>query len=234
MLARRFLFLSGILALSLMMLGAIPMRPLPGNARPYRSDSPAIRADFARQEAIAELAAGVSAPYQNWEAIAAALEARAERELGPLSPMDRYWLGSAWWGTHQPERHLTRPRWAPRTAADPALVLRHPEGGNCESSSNGHAALLNALGVPTVPVYGYHFGARESHVWTMSDVDGSLMLADVHLARNSEGVWKPKARDVMAEPTREAAEAFLRLRKPDNAAQAGVLSGNRPGVAGSR
>lgn len=226
MLARRFLFLSGILALSFMLLGAKPMQVLPGEAQPYGRYTAPLAVDPVRQQEISALAARISAPRGSWTSIARRLEAVATRKLGPLDAMDRYWLGSAWWATHQPARHLTRPVWAPKTQAEPDLVLAHPEGGNCESSANGHAALLTALGVPTLPVYGYHHGARESHVWTMSDVAGHPMLADIHLARDPDGVWTPRSQDVMAEPTREAAETFLRLRTPDNGEQAGI-SGRR-------
>lgn len=223
MFARRVLFLSGILALSLMLLGAQPMRVLPGEVRPYGWSTFAVERNDARLQSISAVAARITVPRTDWSDIAARLEAVATQELGPLDAMDRYWLGSAWWAIHQPARHLTRPAWAPKVSVDPNLALAHPEGGNCESSANGHAALLNALGVPTVPVYGYHRGARESHVWTMSDVDGRPMLADVHLARDPDGLWTPRAQDVMSEPTREAARTFLRLRTPDNRDQLGIV-----------
>lgn len=223
MFARRVLFLSGILALSLMLLGAQPMRPMPGEALPYGvSGVTGVRND-ARLQQISTLAARISVSHDKWASIASRLETAATEELGPLNAMDRYWLGSAWWAIHQPSQHLTRPAWAPKVSIDPNLALAHPEGGNCESSANGHAALLNALGVPTVPVYGYHLGAKESHVWTMSDVDGRPMMADVHLARDPDGIWTPRAQDVMSEPSREAALAFLRVRVPDNSGQFGVV-----------
>jgi hypothetical protein len=56
----------------------------------------------------------------------------------------------------------------------------------------------------------------------MSDVAGRPMLADIHLARDPDGNWSPRPQDVMSEPTREAADAFLRLRTPDNGEQAGI------------
>jgi hypothetical protein len=228
--ARRALLGLGMVGLSVLLFGAHPAQPLPGRARPYfltPTVAPYARIapspDWSRLDRLSGLAARTAIDARDWDFVARKLRRTAEREVGTLSAMDRYWLGSAWWAMHQPARHVRHPSWAPDTRFSPEIALAHREGGNCESSSNGHAALLNALGVPTLPVYGYHWGAREGHVWTVSDVDGRPMLADVHLTRSSGAVWRPAAKDVMAVPTADAARAFLRRRSPDNPAQAGVV-----------
>ena len=218
--SRRAPYLLGMIALSLPLLGATPLRFLPGSAMPYRVSADEGSVDWQRMDRLSGLARRIDSNAKSWSAVAFRLESAGQAEFGPLTAKDRYWLGSAWWALHQPD-HIRHPDWAIDARLNPDLVLRHLEGGNCDSSANGHAALLNALGVPTIPVYGYHHGAREGHVWTMSDVGGRPMLADVHLARGMAPVWRPRPEDVMATSSTEAAVTFMRLRTPDNPNQRG-------------
>ncbi|AIE85621.1 hypothetical protein [Fimbriimonas ginsengisoli] len=178
--------------------------------------------DWDRLDRLTGIARSVDLTCRSWRTVADSLRIEAVKEMGALTPTDLYWLGSAWWAFHEPACHLRYPRWAADTARQPNLALLHPEGGNCESSANGHAALLSYLGVPSRTVYGKLMPSGEGHVWTISDVDGVPLAADVHLARATEWErtmnmpWRPSPAQIQLPSGFQEALRFTRLHRPDD------------------
>lgn len=198
-----------------------------GYARPIDSHVRSAPRDEVRMDRLTETARQVGFE-PTLEGAARKLRAAAESELGPLSGFDRFWLGTAWWAFHQPATHTNYPSWAPDVRHDPNLALRHPEGGNCESSANAHAALLSFLEVPSKAVYGHYGPKREGHVWTISDVDGLPLSADVHLARatlaerRGEATWRPSTLQIQVDSNLEGARTFLRKHRPEDVRMTGL------------
>jgi hypothetical protein len=179
-------------------------------------------ADWDRLDRLTEVARNCEIRADDWRLVARRLETEGRRVLGRLTMTDAYWLGTAWWAFHQPSRHLHYPAWAPKSVLDPNVALRHAEGGNCESSANGHAALLAFLGVPSRTVYGHLLPSGEGHVWTISDVDGVPMAADVHVARPDEETrrfglpWRPSPAQIQTTASYAEALRFAVLHRPEN------------------
>jgi len=202
-----------------------------GTATPWRSEeSLAAPIDEDRLDLLSRFAKSFRPKGDRWREIGASLRDQADRAVGPLSAMDLYWIGSAWWAANQPARHLRHPDWAPRTRRNPDLALLHPEGGNCESSANAHAALLTAMGVPSRPVYGRHVPDREGHVWVVSDVDGRPYFSDVHVARTRTvwerspvTPWYPSEEHVQVRAGAGAVLTFLRDHLPEREADQGIV-----------
>lgn len=199
-----------------------------GSALPFRPGSPRDPIDVARAIRVQEFARICSVKGKTWAQVGDRLRREAEAALGPLSEYDRYWLGTSWWAFHQPLTHIHYPRWAERCRIDPDLPLRHPEGGNCESSAIGHAMLLQYLGIPSRPVYGRLMPEDEGHVWTVSDVDGRPFLADVHLARATQAErsgrepWKPTTAQVMKRADYHSAKRFGAFHTPEQSELSGL------------
>lgn len=212
------------------------IQPLVGEAKPiHPSERSAPEPDWDRLDQISRFAKRTKILDRDlrptrWEVVGKQLLVRAETELGELNSMDRYWLGNSWWAAHQPIKHVRYPKWAPMSQRDPNLALRHPLGGNCESSANGHAALMNYLGVPSRPIYGFHLGDKEGHVWVLSDVEGRPLFSDVHVARmrtqaerDSDTPWRPSPVNVQVRANAADLSAFLSLHEPHNPLERGFL-----------
>lgn len=202
-------------------MGCVPRLHPVGKAIAISWSDPGIQPDWSRLDQVATLARGCNPASSTWSSVANSLRSAA-RCLGPLSQRETYWLGTSWWAYHQPARHLKYPNWAPESVVEPELALRHPEGGNCESSANGHAALLTYLGIPSRTVYGRLLPSGEGHVWTISDIDGRPLAADVHLARATPFerfrpiVWRPSPAQVMLTGSYEEAMRFEHVHSPED------------------
>lgn len=203
---------------------------LVGQARALSLSQVAPPPDWDRLDALSDFARDMCVSGRTTKAIGREIVDKAAARLGPLSPLDRYWLGTAWWVFHQPPEHIHFPKWAPRAVLEPEIALRHPEGGNCESSANFQSALLTAMGVPSRAVYGDYTPTGEGHVWVMSDVSGAPMLSDAHVARAKEEdrtshvEWHPDPTLVQISPSAQGLLVFLRKHRPDELTLTGLIS----------
>lgn len=201
---------------------------LVGHARALSPYDEALPPNWERLDAVSNFSRSVCVSERDTRKLGKEIVAKATARLGPLSPLDRYWLGTSWWVFHQPPEHIHFPAWAPRAVLEPEIALYHPEGGNCESSANFQSALLTAMGVPSRAVYGDYLPTGEGHVWVLSDVGGSPMLSDAHVARASEedrespAAWRPDPTLVQISPSGSGLIDFLRKHQPDEKALSGL------------